>query len=221
MYIIEPCCASRQLMLLRDGIAKGGLTQFEGYGDLSLTELLPAILTRYSETRLLIAAPTLPDQAAEVIRKWMEHQWARRDGKGKLDVISHLTIIADLSEEESPIASEWLKDNPFGERLTLVNTQQEDTVILLPDFAITGPVNMRYGHEFVATATTIAEDVTALWAKYKPVQETEQEQEQENTEETPQEEPLKNGGVERRKSSAKRSKSKEPESVEENTDDAD
>lgn len=167
MHLIEPCCAKKHLRELRDSIATGKSKEFQGYGDLSLTELLPAILIRYTETRMLIAAPALPDQAAEIIKAWMEHQWARRDGKGKLDVVSHLTVIANLSEDESPMASEWLKDNPFGERLTLVNTQQKDTAILLPDFAITGPVNMRYGHNFVATATTVAEEVTALWAKFE------------------------------------------------------
>ena len=95
MYIIEPCCASRQLMLLRDKIGKDGTMDFEGYGDLSLTELLPAILTRYSETELAIAAPSLPDQAAEVIIVWMNQQWSRQDGRGKLNAIRHLTVIAD------------------------------------------------------------------------------------------------------------------------------
>ena len=220
MHLIEPCCAKKHLRELRDSIATGKSKEFKGYGDLSLTELLPAILMRYTETQMLIAAPSLPDQAAEIIKAWMEHQWARRDGKGKLDVVSHLTIVADLSEEQSPIASEWLKEKPFGERLTLVNTQQKDTIILLPDFAITGPVNMRYGYEFVATATTVAEEVTALWAKYKtPEDKPQKESEQEKTEETPREEPLKNGGTERRRSSARRSKSKD--ATEETAVDAD
>ena len=166
MYIIEPCCAVRQVMLLRDAIGKDGTKEFKGFGDLSLTELLPAILTRYAETDLLIAAPSLPDQAAEVIMRWMHQQWSRADGRGKLNAIRHLTIIADLSKHKSPVASGWVKDNPFGDRLTLVDKEQEDTVILLPDFAVTGPVNMRYGHEFTATATTKAEDVAALWKKY-------------------------------------------------------
>lgn len=169
MYIIEPCCAPRQLMLLRDSIAKGGTAQFQGFGDLSLTELLPAIMTRYSETELLIAAPSIPDQAAEVIRRWMKQQWARRDGSGKLDVVRHLTIIADLGEEQSPAASMWLKENPFGDRLTLVDRQQADTAILLPDFAVTGPVNMRYGRHFTATVTTVPAEVKKLWDKFSPV----------------------------------------------------
>lgn len=169
MYIIEPCCAPRQLMLLRDSIAKGGTEQFQGFGDLSLTELLPAIMTRYSETELLIAAPSIPDQAAEVIRRWMKQQWARRDGSGKLDAVRHLSIIADLGEEQSPAASLWLKDNPFGDRLTLVDRQQAETAILLPDFAVTGPVNMRYGRHFTATVTTVPAEVKKLWDKFSPV----------------------------------------------------
>ena len=166
MKLIEPCCAARHLMQLRDDIGTNGTTQFEGYGDLSLTELLPAILTRYSETELMIVAPSLPDQAADVIRKWMLQQWSRKDGNGKLDAVKHLTIISDLSKKKSPVVSSWLKDNPFGERLTLISRRQSNTAILLPDFAITGPVNMRYGEHFTATATTEAEKVSALWDQY-------------------------------------------------------
>ena len=166
MKIIEPCCAQRQVKELRNAIRNGGTAEFMGYGDLSLTELLPALLTRYAETELLIAAPSLPDQAAEVIGRWMRRQWSRADGQGKIDIVKHLTIIADLAKTKSPMANGWVKDNPFGDRLTLVDEEPEDTVILLPDLAITGPVNMRYGHEFTATATTKAEDVEALWKQY-------------------------------------------------------
>ena len=155
--------------MLRDAIGKNGTTQFQGFGDMSLTELLPALLTRYSETELLIAAPTIPDQAAEIISKWMKRQWARMDGKGKLDVIQKLTIITGISAEKSPMASEWLKENPFAGRLTIVNSSQKDTVILLPDIAITGPLNLRYGQNFVCTVTTVQESVDSLWDKYRAI----------------------------------------------------
>lgn len=169
MHIIEPCCAQKQLHSLRNAIGKNGSAEFKGYGDLSITELLPAVLARYDNVKMLITAPSVPDQAAEIIAKWMRVQWARMDGRGKVFSIRHLTIVADLSRRKSPVASGWLKDNPFGDRLTLVDREQEDTVILLPDFAVTGPVNMRYGHEFTATATTKAEDVADLWKKYGSV----------------------------------------------------
>ena len=211
MYIINSCCAKRDLMLLRDSIAKGGSAQFNGFGDLSLTELLPAILTRYSETELLIAAPSMPDQAAEIIRKWMMQQWSRRDGSAKLDVISHLTIIAGLNDGHSPMVSEWLKDNPFGDRLTLVDKRQEDTAILLPDFAITGAVNMRYGHNFTATATTVADEVKALWDRFKAGGNGG------TREEGPQEEPRKDWGTERRRP-FRRGKAKDADSAGEDAD---
>lgn len=156
----------KQFMFLRDAIGKNGSTQFQGYGDLSLTELLPAMLTRYTETDMMIVAPTIPDQAADIIGDWLRKQWARMDGKGKLDCISKLTIVADLSEESSPTASEWLKENPFGNRLTLVNKSQDDTALLLPDIAVVGPMNLRYGKPFVCTVTTIPDEVSALWKQY-------------------------------------------------------
>ena len=155
-------------MGLRRAIAGGGTMAFGGYGDLSLAELLPAVLTRYSETELLIAAPSLPDQAADAILSWMKKTWARMDGKGSLWRVSHLTVVSDLSEEQSPMASAWLKDNPLGDRLTLVDTAQPDTAILLPDFAITGPVNMQYNAHFTAEATTEQSKVAALWEKFMP-----------------------------------------------------
>lgn len=167
MYLIEPCCAQSHLRNVRNAIKKGGTTQFEGYGDLSLTELLGPMLTRYSETEMMIVAPSLPDQAAEVIDKWMRRQWSMRDGNGKLDVISHLIIVAKLERESSHYITAWLKDKPFGERLTLIEIEQDDTAILFPDFAITGPVNMRYGYHFEAMATTEPEKVAALWEKYR------------------------------------------------------
>lgn len=159
-------------MQMRDTLGSNGKTQFQGFGDLSLTELLPALLTRYSETEMLIAAPAIPDQAAEIIDRWMKKQWARMDGKGKLDCISRLTIIADLSPEQSPMASEWLKENPFGDRLTLVDKAQDDTALLLPDIAIIGPLNLRYGQNFTCDVTTVQEEVDALWKQYSKLTRT-------------------------------------------------
>ena len=177
MRTIEPCCAQKQFVTLRDVIGQNGTAQFQGYGDMSLTELLPALLTRYSETEMMIVAPSLPDQAAEAVERWMKRQWARMNGRGKMNVISHLTIIADLSEEKSPRGSEWVKANPFGERLTLVNEAQKDTAILLPDIAITGPINLRYGHNFVCTVTTTPEQVSSLWERYLTIKEEPAQQE--------------------------------------------
>lgn len=166
MRTIEPCCTAKQLCMLRDAIGDGGTAQFQGFGDMSLTELLPALLTRYAETEMMIIAPSLPDQAAEVIEKMMKRQWARADGVGKIDNVSRLKLVSDLSPEKSPIASQWLKDNPFGGRLTLVDRKQGDTAVLLPDIAVTGPLNMRYGHNFVCDVTTVKEQVRNLWEQY-------------------------------------------------------
>lgn len=166
MRLIEPCCASKQFMYIRDAIGNHGKTQFHAYGDLSLTELLPAILTRYSETTMMIVAPAIPDQAAEIIERWLNKQWARMDGKGKLDVISKLTIIADLSKDKSPVASEWLKDNPFGDRLVLVDRQQPDTAILMQDIVLTGPINFQYDKPFVCDVTAVPDEIAALWKYY-------------------------------------------------------
>lgn len=166
MYLIEPCCASKHFMLMRDAIGSNDKATFEGYGDLSLTELLPAILTRYTETTMMIIAPSIPDQAADIIREWLRQTWARMDGKGRLYVLSKLTIVADISEETSPKAALWLKSNPFPDRLTLVNKAQNETALLLPDMAIVGPLNMCYGEHFTCEVTTKQEEVNKLWKEY-------------------------------------------------------
>ena len=88
------------------------------------------------------------------------------DGKGRLNVLSKLTVIADLSEEASPAVNLWLTNNPFPDRLVLVNKAQDDTALLLPDIAITGPLNFRYDKEFVCDVTAIPEEVSALWKTY-------------------------------------------------------
>jgi hypothetical protein len=160
-----------------------------GFGDLSLTELLPALLMRYDSIEMMIVAPALPEQATDVIRASLRKQRARRDGRGNLDVISHLTIITDLSNEYSQLASLWQKNNSFGERLKLVDLQQEDTVILLPDIVLYGPINLRYGHQFEATIATLPEVVERFWEKYRKLTEpmTEPEPEPEPAEEQIQE----------------------------------
>lgn len=167
MHLIEPCCSQKNLRELRYTIKDGGTAQFKGYGDLSLAELLPPLVNHYNGTEMLIAAPMLPDQAAEAIDKWMKLTWARMDGQGSIWRIQHLTIVAKLEKEKSDYIFTWLKNKPFGDRLTLINIEQEDTAILLPDFAITGPVNMRYGNNFVATATTMPEKIKELWERFR------------------------------------------------------
>ena len=88
MLQIEPCCTQKHLLALRSKLGENGTAFWHGYGDLSLAELLPHILTRYSETEMLLAVPALPDAAAETVKNIMQKQWMRMDGKGKLNVRS-------------------------------------------------------------------------------------------------------------------------------------
>ena len=153
MHLIEPCCAQKHLLALRESIEPDKTASFHGYGDLSVAELLPALLIRYCETEMLFVAPSLPDEAAETLKGVMRLQRAKMTGRGNLDVVSHLTLVTDLSERKSPLASLWLRENPFADRLTLRNVQQNDTAILLPDIALWGPMNLTYGGHFTAMAT--------------------------------------------------------------------
>lgn len=167
MYLIEPCCSQKHLRQLREGLGADGTAFFHGYGDLSLVELLPSLLTHYSETDLMIVAPRLPDLVTETLSKWMKKRWTKTDGSGSMDVIAHLTLITDLLEKRSPLASTWLKDNPFGDRLTLKNVQQNDTALLLPDLALYGAINLQYGHHFTAIATKNARTIASLRSMFE------------------------------------------------------
>lgn len=169
MFLIEPCCSQKHLRQLRDSLGEDGTAFFHGYGDLSLNELLPPLLAHYSETDLMIVTPYLPDMASETISKWLKKRWALMDGSGSIDAIAHLTLITDLSEKRSPLASMWLNDNPFGDRLRLRNVQQNDTAILLPDLALYGPINIAYGRHFTAIATKSVSTISSLRKIYESV----------------------------------------------------
>lgn len=166
MQLIEPCCSQKHVAQLIDSLGDNGTGLFHGYGDLSLSELFPSVIFRYSETDVLLACPWVPDSLAEVIEYWMRKTWARVNGRGNMDVISRMTVVANLSERKSPEASQWLARNPFPERLTLLSVQQADTAIVMPDLALFGPVNVAYGNHFTATATKNQELIAELRKTY-------------------------------------------------------
>lgn len=166
MFLIEPCCTQKHWPELRKQLGDGGTMLWEGYGDLSIAELLPVILARYTEVEMILAAPSIPSRAAEVLAYWLRRQMVTVDGKRKVPVLSRLTIVADLSEKRSPLASTWLKKNPYGERLVLKNVQQNDTALLLPDIALYGPFNLTYGNHFTATITKNAKTIAELKKAY-------------------------------------------------------
>jgi len=165
MHIIQPCCTKKDLCRLREVTDKGETRNFECFGDMSITELLPPLMTRYGETEMLIAAPSIPDQAAEAIAFEMRRRWSRAEGPGKMDEISHLAIITDVSR--SPMLSLWMRNDTFGDRLTVIDSRQEECVILLPDLAILGFRNMRYGEHFFGTMTGAPDRVAGLWEEYR------------------------------------------------------
>ena len=165
MFLIEPCCTQKQLLALRKKLGDDGTTFFHGYGDLSLAELLPVLMTRYSEVNIMIVAPALPNGAAKVLRQMMEKQWS--DGKGQVNAIGHLTLVADLRKSKSPVASAWVQENPFPGRLTIHDVQQNDTAIILPDIALYGSINLTYGGHFSGIATKRARTIESLREMYR------------------------------------------------------
>ena len=162
MFLIEPCCTQRHWPQLREKLGNGGTMFFHGYGDLSIAELLPVILTRYSETDMTIVCPALPDAAANVLQHWMDKKWG-----GSKNVLRHLTLITNLHNKKSPAASKWVKNNPWPDRLVPCNIQQNDTALLLPDIAIYGGLNMSHCGHFTALASTNAKVIENLRTTYR------------------------------------------------------
>jgi len=153
MFLIQPCCTQKNLLELRRKLGADGTCLFHGYGDLSLSELLPPLLTRYGKAELVIAVPFVPDALARTLTEVMEKEFPAVSGGEMLKTVSRLTLIANLRKNRSPMASQWLKENPFGERLEIRNIQQNDTAVILPDIALKGPINLSYGGHFTALAT--------------------------------------------------------------------
>jgi len=167
MYLVEPCCAPKHLSELNERLGKDGTTMWHGYGDLSLAELLPPLTMSYAGSDVTIVTPALPDMATEAIAMCMRRKVALMNGGGNMDVIKRLTLLTDFNPAHSPMASRWVKDNPFGERLILRSVQQGDTAIVLPGIALYGPINLTYGRHFTATATKNARTIDALRAIYE------------------------------------------------------
>ena len=153
MQLIEPCCTQKHWPALRRSLGENGTRLFCGFGDLSIDELMSVILNRYSETDMMIVAPTIPDRAATAMLAWLKKRWGCSNGTGPVNMVERLTVIADLGKEASPTASQWLTENPYPNRLIPYNIQQRDTAILLPDLAIYGNINLAYGSRFTAFAT--------------------------------------------------------------------
>lgn len=166
MQIIEPCCTQKHWPEIRNKIGKDGTTFFHGYGDLSITELFPVLMTPYSNTELLIVCPALPNATAEVITHWMEKDFSGVASRERVPAIASCTIITNCNAKKSPAAAKWLKENPWPERMKLHNIQQNDTAVMLPDLAIYGNINLVHSGHFTALASTNAKVIKNLRDTY-------------------------------------------------------
>ena len=123
---------------------------------------------------MTIVCPTLPNAAAEVLKKWMDKTWAGVSGEGEVDVIRRLTVMTSTNAKKSPTAEKWNKSNPWPGRLELLNIQQNDTAILLPDLVIYGGINLAHSGHFTALASTDKKVVSRLMEVYKQLAEHKQ-----------------------------------------------
>ena len=165
MFLIEPCCTQKHWPQLREKVGANGTVPFHGYGDLSLEELFPVLMTRYSHTSMMFVCPTLPNSTAALLEKWLSKGWGSDDAN--INVISSMHLITDLRPKKSPTATKWAKENPFPGHLVLHNVQQNDTAILLPDIAIYGNINLVHNGHFTALVSTNPGFINNLWSTYE------------------------------------------------------
>ncbi len=146
MITIEPCCANKHWKQVLKELEMKKTVLVNGYGDMTLTELLPEVLQRYSEADVLMALPTVPEQMRTLVGRMLRRTWALAQG-GNVDVVRRLRLITDARASKSPGLVEWAQGQ---ERLRLANAQHNDTLIIVHNgnpqgecaLAIMGPVNM-------------------------------------------------------------------------------
>jgi len=100
---------------------------FEGYGDLTLNELLPVLGDIHIGQDITIITPNVPRYLLSGIQHMLAATVVKK-GKNTLRH-PHMTITTDTSEQHSPGLKE-LADR-VGDRITLNHQQLSDTMILL------------------------------------------------------------------------------------------
>ena len=143
---IEPCCANKHWKKVLAELELKKTVLIEGYGDMTLNELLPVALGRCQEAEVIITAPLMPEELCRTIGTLLYHTWALPDG-GNINKIAHMRVITDARASKSPAVMEWAKR--YGGQVELASCQQNDTMVLVTDsnsaddMAIVGPVNVQ------------------------------------------------------------------------------
>lgn len=151
-----------------------------GYGDMTLCELLPVMLERYAECEVMVAVPTLPPQLREVLDRWTRQTWG--DGSR---AVARIWVITDARESKSPGAAEWSRDAGVA----MASCQQNDTTVVVrgrgsrvesqgsrgegrefgEDVMVMGAVNVRPSGMFTAVVTKDEKMIAEAWAYYNKV----------------------------------------------------
>jgi len=167
MVTIEPCCAHKHWKKVLKELELNGTVLMRGYGDMTLSELLPEVLAGYTEADVLMALPTAPEAARVLLRSMLHRTWGMQEG-GNVNNVARLRLLTDARASRSPGLVEWAQRQ---ERLELASAQQNDTIILVEDgrqqgadrLAIMGPVNVVPCGMWTAAATTGPIMVASLW----------------------------------------------------------
>lgn len=168
MITIEPCCAATKhwpkVLATLDELGEESVVGIRGYGDMTLMELLPAMVSSYSEADVLVAVPTLPSCLREKLDALLHLSWG--NDSGSVPAVARLRVITDARESRSPAAAEWIQD--AGSRVSLASCQMNDTVVIIRGSGgggvmVFGAVNARPATEWVAMATKDKRLIEDFW----------------------------------------------------------
>lgn len=194
MRTIEPCCTQKHWPQVLEDLKRRPTVMMNGYGDMTLCELLPVMLERYAECEVMVVVPTLPPQLREVLDRWARQTWG--DGSR---AVAQMWVITDARESKSPGAAEWSR----GAGVAMASCQQNDTAVVVrgrgsrgesqgsrgesresrgesresrvesqefgEDVMVTGAVNVRPSGMFTAVVTRDEKMIAETWAYYNKV----------------------------------------------------
>ena len=176
MLTIEPCCTQKHWPKILHNLKDTSYVYFEGYGDMTLNELLPVVFDGFSDADVMLAVPVMPERLISTLRELTKRSWANPSGRGSVPLIKRFRIITDARSTKSPGVLDFcreLRSQCAGSGVA--SLQQNDTIIIVRDaystIMIFGSVNSRPSCQWTAFVTNDQGHIADVWsvleARYK------------------------------------------------------
>lgn len=157
MKLIEPCCSQRHVPELLSLLEDSDPLFFQGFGDLSLSDLLSPLLSGISLSDVLLMCPTLPSPIHPFLRSWYLKRWSTGDSSDGTPPIASLTIVTDCRSSRSGDIRAWrdslIQDGLPCQSVALSHYVQNDTCLIVNDLLIYGNMNIVPRNPFSAIVT--------------------------------------------------------------------